>query len=109
MADLVAKMETLRDLIQEEKTRSEEVNKLLLVRQSEVEKLRKEVESKLQEHADYKKEMLMAINQTREETKAVKEKQEKRDLERDGKRQVIILSTVKALLSGVSVLFIFSD
>jgi uncharacterized HAD superfamily protein len=93
MTDEVAKMETQRAFVQEEKTRSEEVNKLLLVRQSEVEKLREEIERKLQEHTDYKKEMLMAINQTREETKAVKDKQEKRDLERVGKRQVIILST----------------
>ncbi|XP_021942021.1 coiled-coil domain-containing protein 186-like isoform X2 [Zootermopsis nevadensis] len=90
MADEEAKMETLRSFIQEEKTILEEVNKFLMVRQSEVKKLREETERKLQEHTDYKKEMLMAVNQTREETKAVKEKQEKRDLERDGKRQEIM-------------------
>lgn len=94
MADEEAKMETLRSFIQEEKTILEEVNKFLMVRQSEVKKLREETERKLQEHTDYKKEMLMAVNQTREETKAVKEKQEKRDLERDGKRQVIISNSL---------------
>jgi hypothetical protein len=88
MADVVAKIETLKVFIKEEKTSSEELNKLLLVKQSEVEKLKEEIESKVQEHTDYKKEMLGAINQAKEETKAVKEKQEKKDSERDGKRQV---------------------
>jgi hypothetical protein len=107
MADAVAKIETLKVFIKEEKTSSEELNKLLFVKQSEVEKLKEEIESKVQEHTDYKKEMLRAINQTKEETKAVKKKQEKRDSERDGKRKVIVFSSVKALFSRVNVIQIF--
>jgi hypothetical protein len=76
--------------VEEKKTRLEEASKLLLVKQSEVEKLRKEVERKHKAHADFKKEMLMAVNKTREEIKIVKEKREKRDSERDKKRQVIV-------------------
>jgi len=76
--------------MEEEKARSEHMKALLLVRQSEVEELKEEVERKLKEHADYKKEMLMKINQTKEETEVVKEKQKQRDSERDAKRQVIV-------------------
>jgi hypothetical protein len=89
-AEEVRKMETLSVFVEEKKTRLEEVSKLLLVKQSEVGQLKKEVERKLKEHADFKKEMLLAVNKTREEIKIVKEKREKRDSERDKKRKVIV-------------------
>jgi hypothetical protein len=89
-ADEVEKLETLSDLVEEKKRRLEEVSRLLLVKQSEVGKLKEEVERKHKEHADFKKEMLMAVNKTREEIKIVKEKRRKMDSERDKKRQVVV-------------------
>lgn len=89
-ADEVEKMESLNILVEEKKTRLEEAGKLLLVKQSEVGKLKKEVERKHKEHADIKKEISMAVNKTREEIKIVKEEREKRDSEHDKKRQVIV-------------------
>ena len=82
--------ETLRSIIEDEKIQSEELNRLLLVNQSEVEKLKEEVERKLEEHTDYKKEVLVESNQKREEIKTLKEKREEMDCERDRKRQVKI-------------------
>jgi predicted nucleic acid-binding Zn-ribbon protein len=83
------KMETLNIFVAEIKTRLEEASKLLLVKQNEVESLKKEAERKLKEHEDLKNEMLMAIDKTREEIKIVNEKRVKKDSERDKKRQVI--------------------
>jgi len=82
--------ETLRSIIQDEKIQSEELNRLLFVKQSEVEKLKEEVERKLEEHTDYRKQVLVELNQKREEIQAVKKQREEMDCERDRKRQVII-------------------
>jgi predicted nucleic acid-binding Zn-ribbon protein len=97
-SDEVERMETLNASVAEIKTRLEEASKLLIVKQNEVENLKKEIERKHKEHEDFKNEMMMAIDKTREEIKIVNEKQEKMDSERDKKRQVII-KLVKALVS----------
>jgi hypothetical protein len=101
-ADEVEKMETLSVLVEEKKIRLEEASKLLLVKQSEVGKLKEEVERKHKEHADFKKEMLMAVNITREEIQIVKEKRKKTDSDRDKKRQVIVkyIKSIVTLSSG---------
>jgi hypothetical protein len=88
VTDEEKRIEILRAFIEDEKTKSKEVDSLLLVKQSEVGKLKEEVERKLKEHTDYKKKVLEALNQKREEIKAVKEKREEIDSERDRKRQV---------------------
>jgi len=82
--------ETLRSTIEYEKIQTEELNRLLFVKQSEVEKLKEEVERKLEEHTDYKKQVSMELNQKREEIKTVKKQREEMDCERDRKRQVIV-------------------
>jgi len=82
--------ETLRSILEDEKIQSEELNRLLFVKQSEVEKLKEEVERKLEEHTDYKKQVSVELNQKREEIKAVKKQREEMDCERDRKRQVIV-------------------
>lgn len=82
--------ETLRSIIEDEKIQSEELNRLLFVKQSEVEKLKEEVERILEEHTDYKKQVLAELNQKREEIKGVKKQREEMDSERDRKRQVIV-------------------
>jgi hypothetical protein len=83
------KMETLNVFVAEIKIRLEEASKLLLVKQNEVESLKKEAERKLKEHEDLRNEMSMAIDKTREEIKIGNEKRDKKDSECDKKRQVI--------------------
>lgn len=82
--------ETLQSIIEDEKIQSEKQKGLLLVKQSEVEKLKEEVERKHKEYGDYKKQFLVESNQKRQEIKAVKKQQEEMDCERDRKRQVIV-------------------
>jgi hypothetical protein len=82
--------DTLRSIIEDEKIQSEELNRFLLIKQNEVEKLKEEVERKLEERADYEKQFLVESNQKRQEIKSVKEQREEMDCERDKKRQVIV-------------------
>jgi len=88
--DEAKKEETLRSVIEYERIQSEELNRLLFVKQSEVEKLKEEIERKLEEHADYKKQVSVELNQKREEIKVVKKQREEMVCERDRKRQVIV-------------------
>lgn len=84
----------LRSIIEDEKIQSEELNSLFFVKQSEVEKLKEEVERKLEEHTDYKKQMLDELNQKRDEINAMKKQREEMDCESDRKRQVTVNSFI---------------